>query len=83
MGFEYPRLPTSAGYALVVYCCIVMTVCAFLVYSPVKFFRVLNFGRPLPLSRVLEKGWVQMAYRVAGILIFVTILRILIHAVHP
>ena len=81
MSYELPHAPSSSGYALIVYCCAVMTVCFFLAINPVKFFRILRLGRPLP--KFIEKPWVKNAYRICGIVIFFVLLRILIEAIRP
>ena len=79
MSYEFPHVPSSSGYALVVYCCAVMTVCFFLAINPVRFFRVLSLGRPLP--KFIAKPWVKNAYRICGIVIFFVLLRTLIAAI--
>lgn len=73
-----PRLPSvgsGAGNAFLVWCLIAMTACTFAALNPLKFFRMLNWGRPLP--RFIENRWVLIFYRVTGVAILVWVLQLL------
>lgn len=66
-----PSISTGVGKALFVWCLIAITMSASIALNPVKFFRLLSWGRPLP--KLIENRWVLTFYRVtgAGILIWV------------
>jgi hypothetical protein len=74
-----PHVGTASGNALLVWCLIAIAVCVCVVLNPVKFFRALAWGRPLP--KVIEKRWVLASYRVVGAAIFIKVLTILIDVV--
>jgi hypothetical protein len=74
-------MPATVRYVFIGYCIFVMAVCVVLASNPAWFLRLLAFGRPLP--KLMEKRWVQTAYRVVAIGIFFEVLRLLIQALRP
>jgi hypothetical protein len=78
---QIPRLPTSGGYALALWCCMGLVICGFVAYDPVKFFQFLNWRRR-PLPRIIEKPFVQAFYRITAIAIFLWILRLLVQVLN-
>jgi hypothetical protein len=55
---------------------VALAACAFVVASPIKFFKLLLLGRPLP--KLIEKRWVLMAYRVVAAVIFAWVFGLLL-----
>ena len=53
-----------------------MAACAFVVASPIKFFRLLSWGHPLP--KLIEKRWVLTAYRIVAAVIFARVFGLLL-----
>lgn len=70
-----PSVGNGAGDAFVVFCLITITVSAFIALNPLKFFRMLGWGRPLP--RWIENRWVLLFYRVTAIAIFIRVFQML------
>lgn len=75
------RLTTSGIYAGVAYCCIVIAMCVFLAVNPERFFRFLNFGRPLP--KLIENLWIQAAYRIFAVAIVLNAVWFLVQIIRP
>jgi hypothetical protein len=53
-----------------------MTACTFVALSPLKFFRMLSWGRPLP--RFIENRWVLVFYRATGVAIVIWVFQMLL-----
>jgi hypothetical protein len=73
-----PRLPsvgTGAGNAFLVWCLLSITASVFIALKPLKFFRMISWGRPLP--RLIENRWVLIFYRVTAVVIFIWVFQLL------
>jgi hypothetical protein len=70
-----PSVGSGAGNAFLVWGLIVMVACAFLALSPLKLFRMLSWGRPLP--QCVGNRWVLIFYRVTGVAILIWVLQML------
>lgn len=71
-----PCLNDSGGYVFFLWCLVALAACAFVVASPIKFFKLLSWGRPLP--KLIEKRSVLTAYRIVAAVIFAWIFRLLL-----
>ena len=70
-----PSVGSGAGNAFLVWCLIAMVACTFVALSPLKFFRMLSWGRPLP--QFVGNRWVLIIYRVTGVAILIWVLQML------
>jgi hypothetical protein len=74
-------MPDNVRHVFIGYCVLVLTICILLIASPIRFFRgpawLGSFGKPKPLPRLIEKRWIQTAYRVVAIGIFLEVFRLL------
>ncbi|HME10787.1 MAG TPA: hypothetical protein VKG25_27270 [Bryobacteraceae bacterium] len=59
----------------VFYCCILMAFGLCLALSPLKTFRALAFGKPIPSA--LENRWLLLVYRVAGVVMLIFVFELL------
>jgi hypothetical protein len=64
----------KADWLLFVFCGAALFVSILVVCSPVKVFRLLNFGRPVPLLE--KRPWLQTVYRVLGILVIIGLIAV-------
>jgi hypothetical protein len=58
----------------------VMAACAWIAVSPSKFFRMLNWGRPLP--KLIENRWVLIFYRVTAVAILIWVVKDAVRVFH-
>jgi hypothetical protein len=68
-------LPPAGSGLRIVFLVLSITVITFVALSPVEFFRMLSWGRPLP--KLINNRWVRIYYRVTALGILVWLLQML------